>query len=547
MILVTKLIFMIMFVPTSTLLKVSMKRFFRAGNKPLSSVQVAPRDEYIVVNKDSHYNIALSLKVIRPNLKILKKKGESSSCTWMSYRNELCLDSTVLEPMYEGKNSLSDSASAAKWNDIIDKRMTVFETPLELNQNNHSFEEELTVAKAIVQKACFVSRTLQHILQFNKCGDSLQTTSVSKEDKSPVTIADFAVQALIINRISEAFPSDAFIAEENSEIVRHDKRVCDGVLKIMMDATGEEWSRDRLIATLDKGISPSQTDNDDPVNSPISPQLSTDRLPRRVWVLDPIDGTKGFIRGAHFCVALALLVDGVPQLSVLGCPNLSVDKILNRGNDHVAHVESVGAVDTPFAATPNQIEEVVPATEASEALDSLLRSLSGGSMYFAVTGQGAFARSLTMPLDAGYEVSVSGQSVAVRSLLCAAYEKAHGNEALSERVARTLKLPSNFIRIDSQCKYCVVGSGAAEATLRLPPAGYREKIWDHAPGTHFVTEAGGRVTDLKGRPLDFSAGNLLDSDVDGIVVSNGHLHDQIVLAVRSARSEEAFERASLKE
>ncbi len=168
-------------------------------------------------------------------------------------------------------------------------------------------------------------------------------------------------------------------------------------------------------------------------------------------------------------------------------------------------------------------------------------------MYFAVTGQGAFARSLTMPLDAGYEVSVSGQSVAVRSLLCAAYEKAHGNEALSERVARTLKLPSNFIRIDSQCKYCVVGSGAAEATLRLPPAGYREKIWDHAPGTHFVTEAGGRVTDLKGRPLDFSAGNLLDSDVDGIVVSNGHLHDQIVLAVRSARSEEAFERASLKE
>jgi 3'(2'), 5'-bisphosphate nucleotidase len=266
-----------------------------------------------------------------------------------------------------------------------------------------------------------------------------------------------------------------------------------------------------------------------------------------VWVLDPIDGTKGFIRGAHFCVALALLVDGVPQLSVLGCPNLSIDKILNRSDDHVAHVESVGAVEMPFAATPAQIEEVVPATEASHALDSLLRSLSGGSMYFAVTGQGAFARSLAMPLEAGYEVSVSGQSVATKSMLCAGHEKTHGNEALSERVARTLKLPSSFIRMDSQCKYCVVGSGAAEATLRLPPVGYREKIWDHAPGAHFVTEAGGRVTDLKGRPLDFSAGNLLDSDVDGIVVSNGHLHDQIVQAVHRARADEAFERASLKE
>jgi 3'(2'), 5'-bisphosphate nucleotidase len=38
--------------------------------------------------------------------------------------------------------------------------------------------------------------------------------------------------------------------------------------------------------------------------------------------LDPIDGTKGFIRGEHFCVALALAVDGRPVQGVLGCPNL---------------------------------------------------------------------------------------------------------------------------------------------------------------------------------------------------------------------------------
>jgi 3'-phosphoadenosine 5'-phosphosulfate (PAPS) 3'-phosphatase len=55
------------------------------------------------------------------------------------------------------------------------------------------------------------------------------------------------------------------------------------------------------------------------------------------------------------------------------------------------------------------------------------------------------------------------------------------------------------------CKHCLVGVGAAEATLRLPPAGYREKVWDHVAGTHFVTEAGGRVTDLTGRELEFGA------------------------------------------
>jgi 3'-phosphoadenosine 5'-phosphosulfate (PAPS) 3'-phosphatase len=55
------------------------------------------------------------------------------------------------------------------------------------------------------------------------------------------------------------------------------------------------------------------------------------------------------------------------------------------------------------------------------------------------------------------------------------------------------------------CKHCLVGVGAAEAILRLPPTGYREKIWDHVAGSHFVTEAGGRVTDLSGRELEFGA------------------------------------------
>ena len=47
-------------------------------------------------------------------------------------------------------------------------------------------------------------------------------------------------------------------------------------------------------------------------------------------------------------------------------------------------------------------------------------------------------------------------------------------------------------RLDGQCKYCVVGAGAADGNLRLPYKGYIEKIWDHAAGAHFVTEAGGK-------------------------------------------------------
>ena len=49
--------------------------------------------------------------------------------------------------------------------------------------------------------------------------------TLSKEDSSPVTIADFAVQALVIHCLSECFPSDKFIAEESSELLK-DNKVC---------------------------------------------------------------------------------------------------------------------------------------------------------------------------------------------------------------------------------------------------------------------------------------------------------------------------------
>jgi 3'(2'), 5'-bisphosphate nucleotidase len=44
--------------------------------------------------------------------------------------------------------------------------------------------------------------------------------------------------------------------------------------------------------------------------------------PDRYWTLDPIDGTKGFLRGDQYAIALALVEHGEVVLGVLGCPNL---------------------------------------------------------------------------------------------------------------------------------------------------------------------------------------------------------------------------------
>ena len=44
-----------------------------------------------------------------------------------------------------------------------------------------------------------------------------------------------------------------------------------------------------------------------------------------MWTIDPIDGTKGFLRGEQYAVCLSLIVDAKVQLGVIGCPNLPVD------------------------------------------------------------------------------------------------------------------------------------------------------------------------------------------------------------------------------
>ena len=74
--------------------------------------------------------------------------------------------------------------------------------------------------------------------------------------------------------------------------------------------------------------------------------------------------------------------------------------------------------------------------------------------------------------------------------------------------------------------------------MRLPPLGYVEKIWDHAPGGHFIIEAGGEMTDLTGRRIDFSKGRMLDASVKGILASNRVMHGTLLAAIAAARGAE---------
>ena len=215
------------------------------------------------------------------------------------------IDSSLVESFWLGREKYDDTAAVEKSCKNIRSRIEQIQSilsgkmmaqvsnpasiPVSIGDGG-KYQVELDTAVIAVQSASFMSRSLQKYLLRS------MNNSITKDDNSPVTIADFACQALIIDTLKRHFPNDRFIAEEDSQALREDPRIRDGVLAALRAATfdGNDdgkttfyWTEEKLYSIIDEGNC-----------------TSTES---RVWVLDPIDGTKGFMRGEHYCIALALM------------------------------------------------------------------------------------------------------------------------------------------------------------------------------------------------------------------------------------------------
>ena len=116
---------------------------------------------------------------------------------------------------------------------------------------------------------------------------------------------------------------------------------------------------------------------------------------------------------------------------------------------------------------------------------------------------------------------------------CESVESGHSAHGDAAAVAGRLGMTAPPLRMDSQAKYAVVARGEADIYLRLPTrADYHEKIWDHAAGALIVAEAGGTVSDIHGRPLEFHHGRELTVN-RGVIVTNGRLHERVLEAVQA--------------
>lgn len=318
-----------------------------------------------------------------------------------------------------------------------------------------AYTTEKRVALEAVWKASALARKMQ--------GQLAALDVVSKEDFSPVTITDFSVQALINMHLAKAFPADEIMGEEDALFLRNPlhvpikEKVIEQIQEIFPGSHESE-----ILDAIDRGGSQGGPKG-------------------RFWVLDPIDGTRGFIQQEQYAIALALVEEGEVVLGVLGCPRFEI-------NGH-----------------------------------------GGGGIFVAVKGEG----TTLIPYDTRENIPLQVRP-SPEIIYCEphAISQTHSHSIAFE-VAKKIKAHPHPFRLDSQCKYAHVAIGDAAIYMRIPTAiAEAEKIWDHAAGAIVVEEAGGRVTDMRGEPLDFSCGTMLTKNY-GIIATNGFIHDQVLAAIKT--------------
>lgn len=303
-----------------------------------------------------------------------------------------------------------------------------------------------------------------------------QVAKIVKDDRSPVTVADYASQAVVAKVLRERIPGDLFmVAEETSAFLRNPTNQAH--LEATLAAAREVWPNANemaLLSAIDAGAG-------DPHHSAF-------------WTLDPIDGTKGFLRGQQYAVSLAYIERGEPVIGVLGCPNLPRDFSL--------------PLDKPDRH---------------------------GCIYLCIRGEGVYELPADAPKNHPVKITRLQHRDSDPISLCMSYEEAHSNLSTTDAVMADLashgvkqREPS---RLDSQAKYALVARGQADIYLRMPSKkAYIELIWDHAAGSLIAAEAGCAVTDIDGNPLDFSRGRRLEKN-RGIAAAPARLHGLLMGAI----------------
>lgn len=233
-----------------------------------------------------------------------------------------------------------------------------------------------------------------------------ELTVEMKPGDEPVTVADRRASELIVEGLLASFPDDALISEE-------------------LPATG-----DQLAAP-------------------------------RVWLVDPIDGTKDFIRGGDgFAVMIGLCVAGVPTFGVVHQPT----------------------IDRTFFVTPDGGAHMLRAGELSPLAVSTVATAAEARLVASASHRTADIDRVKTELGIADEINVGSVGV----------------------------------------KLCLIAAGIRD--LYVNPSA-KTKAWDTCAPEAILAAAGGRLSDLFGRPIEYTKEL---AHRRGLVASNGHVHGEVV-------------------
>lgn len=235
-----------------------------------------------------------------------------------------------------------------------------------------------------------------------------------KLGEEPVTRADREASAAVVSGLHQAFPDDVIISEELE-------------------------------------IDPART------------------TAERVWYVDPIDGTRDFIRGDDgFAVMIGLCVNGVP---------------------------TVGVVHQPTRQRT----------------------------YYCIAGQPAFAIDHGTGSDgAAVTTQLAVSSIAEPGAARLAASASHRSDDI-DRVKSQLGIRDELNVGSVGLKLCLIAAGSRD--LYVNPAA-KTKAWDTCAPEVILVAAGGQLSDLYGAPVDYRCEDLRHHH--GLVGSNGHLHQAVV-------------------
>ena len=341
---------------------------------------------------------------------------------------------------------------------------------------------------------------------------------ITKTDQSPVTIADFGAQATICRDLESTFPNDSIVAEESAtelrtkELVESLHQVTHYVRTTIQNNNYDDDANNQQNITHNN-ITPTQ------VADWIDRGNSSGKNCDRFWTIDPIDGTKGFLRpNGQYAVALSLIEKGIVKVGVLACPAfVMVEEVTDKVGWLFVAVRGQGAFRIPLENYTNVSVGDVTTAPAAAAVETPIRV--GGTNTTSSSSSSS---------------SIITESNILRFV--ESVEADHGNQARQGQIAKAVGIsPEHSLRMDSQAKYGAIATGSAALYLRLPSPdkpNRRENIWDHAAGVVIVEEAGGEVTDLHGKLLDFTTGNKLENNQGVVVSMGGALHDKVIQALR---------------